>query len=154
MIFTQITYDIGSLTDWFSAIGTLAAVIVALYLARRRRKPLAHVKADIAHYVSSNGQIYDKKISAKIINIGEMPFTVEACSVETKKKQWIAFADGSHEVKGLLNPGEQKEAILDYSLIKEQFLRDGLKKKKINVFFRDSTRKRYRAKLQVDFHKE
>ena len=34
-----ITYNLGDLADWVSAIGTIAAVIVSLYLANRRDKP-------------------------------------------------------------------------------------------------------------------
>ena len=35
----NITYNLGDLADWVSAIGTVAAVVVSLYLANRRYKP-------------------------------------------------------------------------------------------------------------------
>ncbi|PEG95482.1 hypothetical protein CP361_00565 [Lactobacillus sp. UMNPBX10] len=35
----NITYNLGDLADWVSAIGTVAAVVVSLCLANRRYKP-------------------------------------------------------------------------------------------------------------------
>lgn len=34
-----ITYNLGDLADWVSAIGTMLAVITSIYLANRKRKP-------------------------------------------------------------------------------------------------------------------
>lgn len=35
----NITYSLGDLAEWFSAIGTFLAVVVSLYLANRRKRP-------------------------------------------------------------------------------------------------------------------
>lgn len=35
----NVTYNLGDLADWVSALGTVAAVVVSLYLANRRDKP-------------------------------------------------------------------------------------------------------------------
>ena len=35
----NIVFNLGSLTDWLSAIGTIGAVIVSLYLANKQNKP-------------------------------------------------------------------------------------------------------------------
>lgn len=34
-----VTYNLGDLADWVSAIGTISAVILSLYLASKRNRP-------------------------------------------------------------------------------------------------------------------
>lgn len=41
----NITYNLGSLADWLSAIATLAAVLVSLYLANRKPKPFLVIRS-------------------------------------------------------------------------------------------------------------
>lgn len=41
----NVTYNLGNLADWLSAIATLAAVFVSLYLANRKPKPFLVIKS-------------------------------------------------------------------------------------------------------------
>lgn len=41
----NVTYNLGNLADWVSAIATLAAVFVSLYLANRKNKPFLVIKS-------------------------------------------------------------------------------------------------------------
>ena len=41
----NVTYNLGNLADWLSAIGTIAAVAVSLYLANRKPKPFLIIRA-------------------------------------------------------------------------------------------------------------
>lgn len=42
----NITYNLGNITSWLSAAGTIAAVIVSLYLARHKGTPFLTFQAD------------------------------------------------------------------------------------------------------------
>lgn len=50
-----VTYNLGNLADWLSAIATLAAVFVSLYLANRRPRPFLVIKS--AYFPEEKDQI-------------------------------------------------------------------------------------------------
>ena len=70
-----VVYDIGKITDWLSAIGTIGAVIVALYLANRERRPRAMVEASFTYLVDEISGIPNEPItiSVRIVNTGFIP---------------------------------------------------------------------------------
>ena len=62
-----VTYNLGDLADWVSALATVAAVIVSLYLANRRDKPRILItfidrKQDICRITNKSSQPVELKL--------------------------------------------------------------------------------------------
>jgi hypothetical protein len=146
-----VIYDLGNIADWLSGIGTIAAVITALYLAKRESKPKARVTANFGHYVDANG-VSDEpmQVSVEIVNQGLIPIYLSECSIRDGKSR-LVFLDGSHIVKQLLNPGEYYEHILNYQEIKIYFMKKGIKKLKTFAYFKDANNKSYKTKVYFHF---
>lgn len=66
---------INSFAPWFSAVGTISAVIVALYLSRKDR-PKLKVKADIQILISNEIKDRPRYLTIEIVNIGVRPIKV------------------------------------------------------------------------------
>ncbi|MCM3710720.1 hypothetical protein [Sporosarcina luteola] len=147
----MIIYDLGNITDWLTSIGTIGAVIVALYLARRDDKPRAKVKSTMSYGVSHNGGIsrYPLFINLEIVNIGKIPIHLSECTIQMSKfnNKRMAFPDGSQNVKILLNPGEFYEHKLAYEPIYNYLKSEGIKKLKTYMFFKSSLGKVYKTKI-------
>lgn len=142
----MVTYDLGSITDWLSAIGTVGAVIVALYLARSDRKPKAKVYARFS-YLIGMGSLPDEpfQITVGIVNLGSFPIYLNECTVKLGKDK-LAFKDGSHNVKKLLQAGEYYEHSLDYNTIIKGLIYKKLTKVRTYIYFRDASGKKYKSK--------
>jgi hypothetical protein len=63
---------------WVAGIGTLAAVIVALYLARRVEKVRLKVYVGPRVVVLGDGTPFKKQIAFSVTNLGERPVTIES----------------------------------------------------------------------------
>lgn len=66
-----------SFSNWFSAIGTLAAVIISLYLANRSGKPRASVS--VGHrliIITGDKRKPPEIVSFKIVNTGDRPIRI------------------------------------------------------------------------------
>lgn len=147
----MITYDLGNLADWLAALGTISAVIVALYLSRKDEKPRARVKSTFSYGVTYDGKMTEHPIhiSMEIVNIGKVPINLEECTVSPSmfSKEKMYFTDESHKVKKLLNPGEFYEHKLDYEVLNRYLASKKSKKLKTYMFFRDSLDNKYKCKI-------
>ena len=145
---TQIVYDIGKITDWISAIGTLGAVIVALYLARRERKPRAKVNAKFSYLVYDTG-VYriPCSVSVEIVNVGLAPIYLKECTFKIGKNRRMIFQDGNHIVDKMLSPGELYSHSIQYEPIRKHFLERNIKKYKTQAFFIDGRGRKYKTKI-------
>jgi hypothetical protein len=147
-------YDLGKITDWLSSIGTISAVIVALYLARRERKPRAIVSSTVSYGISafgaSNGPIH---LNLSIVNIGSIPIHLKECTVQVNKwsKDRMAFLDGSHNVDKLLGPGEYYEHTLSYEELRKFYVSKKVKKINTYGYFKDGVGKKYKTKVRMYF---
>jgi hypothetical protein len=68
---------INSFANWLSAIGTLAAVVVSLYLASRYARPQA--KLTVGHRIAIEPGVkdfYPEYIQFHVVNTGERPITI------------------------------------------------------------------------------
>lgn len=143
----NVIYDLGSITDWLTALGTIGAVIVALYLSRRETKPRAKVTASFSHAVGPFGVSEDPiAISAEIVNLGLIPIHLKECTIALGKKKMI-FPDGSQNVDKLINPGELYQHQLNYEFIKTFLESEGINKLKTYLYFKDARGKKYKSKI-------
>lgn len=144
-------YDLGKITDWISSVGTLGAVIVALYLANRERRPRAKVVASFL-YAVDDFRVSKKPfaVNASIVNIGLIPIHLKECTIMVGKNR-MAFPDGDHNVDKILTPGEMYSHVLPHELIAKHFMRENIKKYKTDICFEDGRGKKYKTKIIFRF---
>jgi len=63
---------------WVAGLATLAAVIVALYLARKVEKVKLKVHAALVELVMGDGSPPQKHLSISVTNLGERPVTINS----------------------------------------------------------------------------
>jgi hypothetical protein len=63
---------------WVSGIGTIVAVITALYLARRVEKLRLQVRVGLMQVVMGDGTPFQEHLGIDVTNVGERPVTINA----------------------------------------------------------------------------
>ena len=81
-----VVYDFGSIAEWLSALGTIAATVVALWLALR----------DTSEQLDATLWTHDATFSLIVINVGAKPVVLSKIDFEFGRFRPIA--DGSMEV--------------------------------------------------------
>lgn len=149
----KVVYDLGNIADWLSAIGTVSAVIVALYLAHKDRRPRAKVSAGFVYPVDMYTGLQREPlyISVEIVNQSLIPIYLSECTLLVKRKERMAFLDGHHNVNKLINPGEVYKHKLDYEQIKSYYADEGKRKVRTFVYFKDAYGKKYKTKVMFNF---
>lgn len=71
----QIWIAIGS---WLAGIGTVAATVVALYLAKRVEKLRLRIRVGLMQVVMGDGTPIQEHLGIDVINAGERPVTINA----------------------------------------------------------------------------
>lgn len=149
----KVVYDLGNIADWVSAIGTVSAVVVALYLANRDKKPRAKVSSSYSYAFNQIDGMSPEPISITIdiVNQGTMPIYLSECTIQISKRNTdrLNFRDGHHNVKKLLNPGEFYEHTLDYQQIKPAFADRNMHNKITYAYFKDGSGKKYKTKIRI-----
>ncbi|MDX9973361.1 MAG: hypothetical protein RBU21_10270 [FCB group bacterium] len=78
--FSNVEWDlINSFAGWFAAAGSIAAAVVALYLAGKSARPSARASAGIRLLISSDhepGLAYPEYLNFQIVNRGDRPIRV------------------------------------------------------------------------------
>ncbi|MEV9639493.1 hypothetical protein ABZ756_02195 [Mammaliicoccus sciuri] len=147
----MVVYDLGNISDWLTSIGTISAVVVALYLSRKDEKPRAKVKASYGYGISFCGETtrLPLYISMQIVNTGKVPIHLSECTIQMSRfsKKRMGFVDGDHNVNKMLNSGEYYEHKLMYDPIKNYLNSKRLKRLKTYMFFKDSLDNVYKAKI-------
>ncbi|WP_346216374.1 hypothetical protein NSQ14_11855 [Caldifermentibacillus hisashii] len=147
MYLSTIIYDLGSITDWLTAIGTISAVIVALYLSRRDTKPKAKVSTSFSYLVYLYGVDDSPEfLTVGIVNQGLVPIHLKECTISMGRKNRAAFPDGSHNVDRLLKPGEYYEHRLNYEQILNGIRHYNITKFKTYAYFQDASGRKYKSK--------
>ena len=77
---------------WLSSIGTIAAVIVALYLARRIENVRLKVEVGLMGVLIGNGKPSQEHVSIIVTNLGERPVTINTVSWAVGKGKKRRFA--------------------------------------------------------------
>jgi hypothetical protein len=73
-VFDRATWTfINSFADWFSALGTIAAVVVALYLARKDARIRLRVRAGIRTMLQAGSKARPEFLMLEATNIGRRP---------------------------------------------------------------------------------
>lgn len=65
-----------ALGTWFSGVGTVAAVAVALYLAKRVEKVRLKVRVGLMEVVIGDGTPFQRHLGISVTNLGERPVTI------------------------------------------------------------------------------
>ena len=148
--------DLGNVWDALSAIGTIAVVIVSLYLARRDYRKKLEVDYWISYKIFSGEKI--SLWSIDLVNIGSVP--VKIYEVGIYQKSWLRkrrkkiifmmprdFEYESAKLPILLNPQEDAT----YFIAKNEWITKikelGINQRKIGLYARDTTGKYYYRKF-------
>lgn len=148
----MVVYDLGKITDWLSSIGTISAVVVALYLSKKDTRPKAKVNSKFSYEVNgshiSRSPIY---ISLEIVNQGLIPIHLTECSIQHGKwdKRKLVFLNGSNNVNKLIKPGELYGHCFDYSQIRNYLLENKKNKLTTYIYFKDANDKKYKTKIKL-----
>ncbi len=151
--------DLGNVWDALSAIGTIAVVIVSLYLARRDYRKKLEVDYWISYKIFSGEKI--SLWSIDLVNIGSVP--VKIYEVGLYQKSWLRkrrkkiifmmprdFEYESAKLPILLNPQEDAT----YFIAKNEWITKikelGINQRKIGLYARDTTGKYYYRKFLLE----
>lgn len=151
--------DSGNVWDALSAIGTIAVVIVSLYLARRDYRKKLEVDYWISYKIFSGEKI--SLWSIDLVNIGSVP--VKIYEVGLYQKSWLRkrrkkiifmmprdFEYESAKLPILLNPQEDAT----YFIAKNEWITKikelGINQRKIGLYARDTTGKYYYRKFLLE----
>lgn len=151
--------DLGNVWDALSAIGTIAVVIVSLYLARRDHRKKLEVDYWISYKIFSGEKI--SLWSIDLVNIGSVP--VKIYEVGLYQKSWLRkrrkkiifmmprdFEYESAKLPILLNPQEDAT----YFIAKNEWITKikelGINQRKIGLYARDTTGKYYYRKFLLE----
>ncbi|MCM3396469.1 hypothetical protein M3638_01295 [Oceanobacillus profundus] len=145
----SVVYDLGNITDWLSAIGTIGAVIVALYLSNKDRKPKAKVKSNVSYLVGPSGVSGPVQISLEILNQGLIPITIKECTLNYKGKNKMVFREGYSKVDKKLQPGDHYEHTIPFEPIAKLMESDNKKSLKTNFYFLDASGNKYKTKINL-----
>ncbi|MGH9622655.1 MAG: hypothetical protein ACRD45_23480 [Bryobacteraceae bacterium] len=63
--------------EWIAGIGTIAATVVALYLAKRAEKLRLKVRVELMQVVMSDGTLFQDHLGIDVTNAGERPVTID-----------------------------------------------------------------------------
>ena len=151
--------DLGNVWEALSAIGTIAVVIVSLYLARRDYRKKLEVDYWISYKIFSVEKI--SLWSIDLVNIGSVP--VKIYEVGLYQKSWLRkrrkkiifmmprdFEYESAKLPILLNPQEDAT----YFIAKNEWITKikelGINQRKIGLYARDTTGKYYFRKFLLE----
>ncbi|BAL51518.1 MULTISPECIES: hypothetical protein [Lactococcus] len=151
--------DLGNVWDALSAFGTIAVVIVSLYLARRDYRKKLEVDYWISYKIFSGEKI--SLWSIDLVNIGSVP--VKIYEVGLYQKSWLRkrrkkiifmmprdFEYESAKLPILLNPQEDAT----YFIAKNEWITKikelGINQRKIGLYARDTTGTYYYRKFLLE----
>jgi hypothetical protein len=77
---------------WLSSIGTIAAVIAALYLARRVENVRLNIQVGLMEVVIGDGSPFQEHVGISVTNLGERPVTVNTVGWAIGKGKKRRFA--------------------------------------------------------------
>ena len=85
---------INGLANWFAAFGTIAAVVVSLWLARRQNRPRVNVRAEVSTVWFEKGSDKNREyLVVRAVNVGDRPVTITHLSLRFGlfRKLWVGI---------------------------------------------------------------
>ncbi|GEM_PF-2227259 len=152
-----ITYDLGNLADWISAIGTIGALLYAIFLATKdtRSKLEITVINDKQRWAINGGNPNTYEFC--IVNIRPRAVHLRSMSIFVKerfkkKKRINKMTDGQDPLLGSLQFGDIKtEPIsVNFQLLCENIGINVSEKTNFYVVFEDITGKKYKKRFKID----
>ncbi|MCC4119846.1 hypothetical protein [Lactococcus lactis] len=150
----NITIDFGNIWDALSAIGTIGAVIVSLWLATKEEKVNFSVELSSALGIRENNSV-DETVYffVEAMNKSKFPLTVEEVGFSyTKKSKRLGLLDQRYLIEGSDTLPTKVESLETAKYIFEQDKVIELAKRtfgenvKIRVYIRDTTKKTHYSK--------
>ena len=92
---------VNGFANWFAAIGTIAAVVVALWLARRQDQPRVSLRAEVSSVWFEEGSEKNREyLSVYAVNVGDRPVTISHLSLRFGlfRKLWVGVPLPDQEV--------------------------------------------------------
>ena len=92
---------VNGFANWLAAIGTIAAVVVALYLARRQDQPRVTLYAEVLSVWFAKGSEKNREyLSIRAVNVGDRPVTISHLSLRFGlfRKLWVGVPTPDQEV--------------------------------------------------------
>ena len=93
MTFDQMIQVWVAIGTWVAGLGTIAAVIVALYLARRSEKVRLQVHVGLRQVILGDGSAFQRHVAISVTNRGERPVTINSVgwAVGKRKQRRVAI---------------------------------------------------------------
>lgn len=63
---------------WLAGVGTIAATVVALYLARRAERLRLRIRVQLMQVVMGDGTPFQDQLGIDVANVGERPITINS----------------------------------------------------------------------------
>jgi hypothetical protein len=77
---------------WIAGLGTLSAVIVALYFSRRVEKVRLKVHVGLREVILGDGSPFQRHLGISVTNLGERPVTINSVGWAVGKRKQRRFA--------------------------------------------------------------
>lgn len=139
----------GTVADWFGAIGTIGAVIVALWLAKHQTKP--NIKVKVNYLVIPGKPMSSTSLEFVAVNVGQSIVQLTYVGIEMPDKKHLPLTFFAQKVlPSILEPSRS----LNFVVPKSQFislLPDEITgPQKLRVFFKDSADNKHIGILKID----
>ena len=153
----NITYELGNLADWISAIGTIGALFLAISLATKdSRSKLEITVINDKQRWAMNGKSENTyefcvvNTRPKAVHLRSMSVYVK--EIFKKKKRISRMTDGQVALLGSIQFGEMKieNATINFQLLCEHQKIPIKKSTKFYVIFEDITGKKYKKRFEIN----
>ncbi len=107
---------------WFGGLGSFAAAVVALYLARRSEKPRLKVAVGLRELTSYDGSPGQEFLCFDVTSLGDRPVTINSIGWAVGKRKWRKYCmqtvagEFTAECPVELNYGKNAKFMVSFSL--------------------------------------
>lgn len=150
----NINIDLGNVWEALSAVGTIGAVIVSLWLAKREEKSILLVKMSLAFGITTDDRIVDSPfLTIDVFNDSKYPITIEEVGFVKRKngdkltvRNSNEFIEGSSGLNFKTDSKTSAMYVLNRDRIQQLAHQKWGNKVKIRAYVRDSSGKKHFSK--------
>lgn len=150
----NISIDLGNVWEALSAVGTIGAVIISLWLARRDERRKLTVQVYLSYGMKHDNTFENESyISIDTFNEGKRPIIIEEVGFVKRKRgrkltiiDSTIFKQGSSGLNYKVDSNLSAMYILELENIKQSAQREWGEKVKIRAYVRDSSGKKHFSK--------
>lgn len=146
----NISIDLGNIWEMLSAIGTIGAVIVSLWLVRRDETKKLKVETYISFYTYGDKIDKEELISIELINMGKTTIKINEVGIFQKGKktrlQFVDYLIGSDELPIYLDEEDDAKYLQHKRGITNAAESANYNLKKVVAYAKDSAGKMYYSK--------